>query len=386
MTNPFPKLDLELRVDQVGSLLRPQKLKDVYTRHGDGQADDDELRQVQDESVNELIAKQEAHGLSIFTDGEYRRLNFQDSFVESASGFIPKKPTLQFQESRTLGGEALQRWQPDSAKTDPALQYWRPIIERLRLAHNRPLAEWRYAAQLTKKPVKITLIATDRICENFHRQNSNTVYANADEYLTDVIAIERKMVQQLAEAGCPYVQMDAPSYTAYVDPRSLNKMKASRIDPIAQMERSMAADNAVIAGIDDLVFGIHLCRGNVRSMWHREGAYDAIAERLFNGLDHRRFLLEYDTERASGFEPLRFVPRNKTVVLGLVSTKVPKLEAADELKSKIDEASRFIPLEQLALSPQCGFSSNIVGNLITEDDQWRKLELVQTVATEVWGN
>jgi 5-methyltetrahydropteroyltriglutamate--homocysteine methyltransferase len=386
MTNPFPKLDLELRVDQVGSLLRPQKLKGVYTRHGDGRADDDELRQVQDESVNDLVAKQEAHGLSIFTDGEYRRLNFQDSFVESVSGFIPKKPTLQFQESRTLGGEALQRWQPDSAKTDPALQYWRPIIERLRLAHNRPLAEWRYAAQLTKKPVKITLIATDRICENFHRQNSNTVYANADEYLGDVIAIERKMVQQLAEAGCPYVQMDAPSYTAYVDPRSLDKMKASGIDPIAQMERSMAADNAVIAGIDDLVFGIHLCRGNVRSMWHREGAYDAIAERLFNGLDHRRFLLEYDTERAGGFEPLRFVPRNKTVVLGLVSTKVPKLEAADELKSKIDEASRFIPLEQLALSPQCGFSSNIVGNLITEDDHWRKLELVQKVATEVWGN
>ena len=159
----------------------------------------------------------------------------------------------------------------------------------------------------------------------------------------------------------------------------------SGIDPIAQMERSMAADNAVIARIDDLVFSIHLCRGNVRSMWHREGTYDAIAERLFNGLDHRRFLLEYDTERAGGFEPLRFVPKNKTVVLGLVSTKVPKLEAADELKCKIDEASRFIPLEQLALSPQCGFSSNIVGNLITEDDQWRKLELVQKVAKDVWG-
>lgn len=385
MTNPFLKLDLELRVDQVGSLLRPQKLKNVYTRHGDGQADDKELRLVQDESVNELIAKQEAHGLAIFTDGEYRRLNFQDSFVESVSGFIPKKQTLQFQESRTLGGEALQRWQPDSAKTDPALQYWRPFIGQLRLAHNRPLAEWRYAAQLTEKPVKITLIATDRICENFHRQNSNTVYAQADEYLEDVIAIERTIVQELAEAGCPYIQMDAPSYTAYVDPRSLDKMKASGIDPIAQMERSMAADNAVIAGIDDLVFGIHLCRGNVRSMWHREGAYDAIAERLFNGLDHRRFLLEYDTERAGGFAPLRFVPKSKTVVLGLVSTKVPKLETADELKRKIDEASRFIPLEQLALSPQCGFSSNIVGNLITEDDQWRKLELVQKVATEVWG-
>lgn len=159
-----------LHADQVGSLLRPQKLKDVYARHGDGAADDEELREIQDASVRELIAKQEARGLSILSDGEYRRLNFQDSFVDSVSGFIPKKPTLQFQESRTLGGEALQRWQPDSAKTDPALQYWRPIVERLRLAHNRPLAEWIAAARLTEKPVKVTLIATDRICENFHRQ------------------------------------------------------------------------------------------------------------------------------------------------------------------------------------------------------------------------
>jgi 5-methyltetrahydropteroyltriglutamate--homocysteine methyltransferase len=382
----YPRIDPDLRVDQVGSLLRPQKLKDVYTRHGDGQASDEELRQVQDESVDELVAKQEARGLSIFTDGEYRRLNFQDSFVESVSGFIAKKQTLQFQESRTIGGEILQRWQPDSAKTDPALQYWRPIVERLRLAHNRPLAEWRYAARRAKKPVKITLIATDRICENFHRQNSPGVYAGAGEYLADVIQVEQNIVRQLAEAGCPYVQMDAPSYTAYVDPRSIEKMKSSGIDPGAQMERSISADNAVIAGIDDVVFGIHLCRGNVRSMWHREGAYDAIAERLFNGLHHRRFLLEYDTERAGGFEPLRFVPKSKTVVLGLVSTKVPKLETADELKRRIGEASRFIPLEQLALSPQCGFSSNIVGNVITEDDQWRKLELVQNVAADVWGS
>jgi len=377
-------MNTNLRVDQVGSLLRPQNLKEVYTRHGNGRADDEELRKVQDESVNELIAKQELHGLSIFTDGEYRRLNFQDSFVESVSGFIPKKQTLQFQESRTLGGVALQRWQPDSAKADPALQYWRPIAERLKLADNRPLSEWRYAAQLTSQPVKITLIATDRIRENFHRQNAKGVYRDADEYLTDVIEIERTIVRQLADAGCPYVQMDAPSYTAYVDTRSLEKMKASGVDPIAQMERSMHADNAVMAGIPNVLFGIHLCRGNVRSMWHREGAYDAIAERLFNGLDHHRLLLEYDTERAGGFEPLRFVPKNKTVVLGLVSTKVPQLETADDLKRKLDNASRFIPLEQLALSPQCGFSSNIVGNLITEDDQWRKLELIQKVAAEVW--
>ena len=385
MTNQFLKLDLELRVDQVGSLLRPQKLKDVYTRHGDGRADDEELRQVQDESVTELIAKQESHGLSIFTDGEYRRLNFQDSFVESVSGFIPKKQTLQFQESRTLGGEALQRWQPDSAKSDPALQYWRPIAERLHLARNVPLHEWRSASALTKKPVKVTLIATDRICENFQRQNAAEVYASAEQYRSDVIAIEREIVSQLAEAGCPYIQHDAPSYTAYVDAKSLERMRALGIDPIRQMTESIEADNAVIEGIAGVTFGIHLCRGNVRSMWHREGGYDAIAERLFNGLKHDRFLLEYDTERAGTFEPLRFVPKDKIVVLGLVSSKVPELESTDELKRRIDEASRYIPLAQLALSPQCGFSSNIVGNLLGEEDQWRKLELIQQVALDIWS-
>ena len=375
----------ELRLDQVGSLLRPAALKDIYARYGDGTASDEELASVQDESVRRLIAKQEALGFPILSDGEHRRLNFQDSFVESVAGFIPKKQTMQFQESRTVGGEALQRWVPDSGKTDPALQYWRPITERLRLARNKPLEEWRLAAQLTQRPVKMTLISTDRICENFARQNSHGVYRDIMEYRADVIAIEHQIVGQLADAGCPYVQLDAPSYTAYVDAHSLERMRGAAIDPIAQMDRSIEADNAVIKGIRGVTFGIHLCRGNVRSMWHREGGYEPIAERLFNSLRHDRFLLEYDTDRAGGFEPLRFVPKGKTVVLGLVSTKVPDLESAEDLKRRIDAASHFIPLEQLALSPQCGFSSNIVGNLITEDDQWRKLELIQKVAVEVWG-
>jgi 5-methyltetrahydropteroyltriglutamate--homocysteine methyltransferase len=215
------KITKTSRVDQVGSLLRPSTLKDAYARHGDGEIGDGELTRVQEESVKELIAKQEAHGLSILTDGEFRRLNFQDSFVESVSGFISKKQTMQFQESHTVGGEALQRWVPDSQKTNPALQYWRPISERLRLARNVPLQEWRSASALTSKPVKVTLIATDRICENFQRQNTHGVYADDNEYRADVIAVEREIVSQLAQAGCPYIQHDAPSYTAYVDAKSL---------------------------------------------------------------------------------------------------------------------------------------------------------------------
>ena len=375
----------KIRVDQVGSLLRPKKLKDVYARHGRGAVSDGNLREAQDEAIHALMVQQEAHHLPVLTDGEYRRLNFQDSFVESVSGFVSEKQTLQFQENRTLGGQALQRWQPDSAITDPKLQYWRPITRRLRLNENQPLKEWRFAAKLTMKPVKVTLISPDRICENFERQNSSGVYVDLDEYLADVVSICRRLVTQLADAGCPYIQIDAPSYTSYVDAQSLEKMRAAGMDPVAKMERSIMADNAIIGGVNGVTFGIHLCRGNVRSMWHREGSYDAIAERLFNTLKHERFLLEYDTERAGGFEPLRFVPKDKIVVLGLVSTKVPALESPDELKRKIDEASRYLPLEQLALSPQCGFSSSIVGNLLSEDDQWRKFDLIRQVAAEVWG-
>ena len=374
-----------VRLDQVGSLLRPKKLKSVYERHGRGGASDVTLREAQDEAILSVIVQQQAHDLPVLTDGEYRRLNFQDSFVESVSGFVPEKQTLQFQQSRTTGGQPLERWQPDSAKTDPKLQYWRPIIQRLRLSENQPLKEWRFAAKLTNKPLKVSIISPDRILENFERQNVSGVYADREEYLADVVSICRRLVTQLADAGCPYIQIDAPSYTAYVDSQSIEKMRAAGVEPMAKMERSMMADNAVIGGVNGVTFGMHLCRGNVRSMWHREGGYDGIAERFFNTLKHDRFLLEYDTQRAGGFEPLRFVPKEKTVVLGLVSTKVPTLESAEELKRRIDEAARHLPLEQLALSPQCGFSSNIVGNLLSEDDQWRKFDLIRAVAEDIWG-
>jgi 5-methyltetrahydropteroyltriglutamate--homocysteine methyltransferase len=162
-------------------------------------------------------------------------------------------------------------------------------------------------------------------------------------------------------------------------------MRGRGEDPQANLERSLRADAAIVAGFPGVTFGVHVCRGNQRSMWHRQGSYDAIAEQLFSGLPHQRLLLEYDSERAGGFEPLRFVPRDKTVVLGLVSTKTAELESPDLLKRRIEQATHYLPLDQLALSPQCGFASDIVGNLLTEDDQWRKLELIQNVAGDIWG-
>jgi 5-methyltetrahydropteroyltriglutamate--homocysteine methyltransferase len=374
----------KIRVDQVGSLLRPEKLKEAWNRYGRGQAGDGELCRAQDEAIRDLVAKQERRNLPVLTDGEFRRLNFQDSFAESVTGFLPMNRTIEFHERRAAGGKPLTRWDRDNPDDDPSLFYWRPITERLRLVRNIPLEEFRFAQALTSRPVKITLICPDRVCEQFDRRNSASVYKGIEDFLTDVVAIEKEIVSGLIQAGCGYVQIDAPSYTSYVDPPSLARMRRSGEDPMAIMERSMKADNAIMAGFEGVTFGIHLCRGNQRSMWHREGSYDAIAERLFNTLNHHRFLLEYDTERAGGFEPLRFVPKDKVVVLGLVSTKISRVETADELKRGIEEASRYISIEQLALSPQCGFASNILGNLLSEEDQWRKFDVIQKVAAEVW--
>jgi 5-methyltetrahydropteroyltriglutamate--homocysteine methyltransferase len=222
-------------------------------------------------------------------------------------------------------------------------------------------------------------------------EGSRAVYANADAFLADVVAVQRQMVDELVAAGCDYIQIDEPSYTGYVDPPTLARMKAKGEDPMKNLRRAIEADNAVIAGAKGkAVTGLHICRGNRASMWHREGTYDGIAEELFSTLRFDRLLLEYDTARAGGFEPLRFVPKGPLgqapiVVLGLVTTKTGEVETVDGLRRRIEEASRFIDVGQLALSPQCGFASDVVGNLISEDDQKRKLEIVVETARQVWG-
>ena len=248
-----------------------------------------------------------------------------------------------------------------------------------------PLDEYLFVRDVANKPAKVSLIGPDRISQRFAYESSTAVYRDMDAFLSDVVAIERQIVTSLVGAGCRYVHIDAPGFTAYVDEPSLQQMRDRGEDPEQNLARSLEAEAAVIADYPGIVFGIHLCRGNQRSMWHREGTYDAIAERMFNELPHQRFLLEYDSPRAGSFEALRFVPKGRVVVLGLVSSKVPELESVDELKRRIDEASRFLALEQLAISPQCGFASDVIGNLLTADDQRRKLERVVEVARQVWG-
>ena len=372
-----------LRADQVGSLLRPEPLKQAFHQYTQGQIDAEALRRAQDDAIRELIVKEEQHGLPILTDGEYRRQGFQDSFAESVTGYdTGQDPQPAAPAAEVRPQEKIER---DLSAAGPAVRYRRPAKERLRLARNLPLEEYRFASKLSSRPVKVTLIGPDRISQRFAYERSRDVYADMDAFLADVVSIERQMVTELVDAGCRYVQIDAPGFTAYVDPPSLEQMRSRGEDPDANLNRSIAAENAVIAGFPGVTFGIHICRGNERSMWHREGHYDAIAERLFQGLNHHRLLLEYDTDRAGGFDPLRFVPKGKVAVLGLITTKEPRLEPAGELKRRIDEASHHLPLEQLALSPQCGFASGLEGNLLSEDDQWRKFDRIIETVAQVWG-
>ncbi|MBI2357486.1 MAG: methionine synthase [Deltaproteobacteria bacterium] len=376
----------KIRNDVVGSLLRPAHLKEARLRYDEEKISAAELRAVEDRAIREAVALQEEVGLAVVTDGEYRRLNFQDSFGASVSGFDARRSDLRFVEALSEKGKPLQRWEAAYQVRDgAAMLQRRPVKERLRLQRNLPLEEYQFVSRVAKKPAKVTLIGPDRISQRFDYQNSKAIYATMDEFMADVVRIERQMIQSLVDAGCRYIQIDAPGYTAYVDPPSLEAMRRRGEYPMENLARSLKADSEVLKGFTEATFAIHLCRGNQRSMWHREGTYDAIAEKLFTELNHDRFLLEYDSPRAGTFAPLRFMPKGKVVVLGLVSTKVPELERIDDLKRRIDGAQKYLPLEQLAISPQCGFASDVVGNLISEDHQKRKLEIVVETARQVWG-
>jgi 5-methyltetrahydropteroyltriglutamate--homocysteine methyltransferase len=372
----------KLRVDLIGSMLRPERLKNAFARFSSGTAQPDELRREQDEAIRELIAKQLAHRLPVVVDGEFRRTSFMESFSEVAG-------VEEWQSGVRTYHEVLARPDVNAPETrrgqDPILLNRKRVTQKLRLVRNQLLDDYRFAQELSDRPVKVSLIGPDRIQQCYDAAASLSVYPGTGQFLRDVVKVERQIVSELAEAGCRYIGIDAPGYTAYVDGPSMAAMRARGEEPMATMQRSIDADNEVIAGIDGVTFGIHICRGNRQSMWHREGHYDAIAERLFSGLKHQRLLLEYDTERAGSFEPLRFVPKGKIAVLGLITTKVPRVETVDELRRRIDEAARFLPLDQLAVSPQCGFASSLRGNLLSEDDQFRKLDVMLETAAKVWG-
>ena len=384
-----------LKADHVGSFVRPRALLAMHERLDRGDAGREELTQLEDALVRAVVAEQERIGFPVVNDGEFRRRNFQDSFGAAVSGYAApagREEYLRWQQGSR--SEREERVESGPQIAGPPVATRGPALRRLELVRNLPLEEYRSVAATAKTPGKVTLIGPDRIGQRFDWASSRGVYDGLDDFVDHVAAIEHEMVRQLADVGCPYVQIDAPGYTAYVDPPSLAAMRARGEDPEGNLARSIEADNKVIDGIDGVTFGVHVCRGNSRAVdpstgrmvpqWHREGHYDAVAERLFTGLHHQRLLLEYDSIRAGSFEPLRFVPKEKTVVLGLVTTKSTEIESVDGLKRRIEEASRYVPVEQLALSPQCGFASG-AGESLPEDVQWRKLEVILETASHVWG-
>jgi 5-methyltetrahydropteroyltriglutamate--homocysteine methyltransferase len=378
---------LGLRVDQVGSLLRPAALIDSFLSCAKGEITRSALDALVEQAVRDVVAKQEAIGFPIVTDGEYGRINWHVSFSQIEGWALDEaswrsflaNPAMRHEHERTntLGADAVQ-------------SYKTPATARLRLLSNFPLGEYRRLAAVATAPAKAMLMGPDRVSQMCDLPASQPTYESADAFLADVVAVQSRMVGELVEAGCPYVQLDEPSYTGYVDRATLERMRASGEDPMANLRRAVRASNAVVADhVGKAVFGIHICRGNRASMWHREGTYDGIAEELFSTLRFDRLLLEYDTARAGGFEPLRFVPKGPPgqapiVVLGLVTTKTGEVETVDALLRRIEEASRFIDTGQLALSPQCGFASGMSGNDLSHDQQWRKLEVILETARRVW--
>jgi 5-methyltetrahydropteroyltriglutamate--homocysteine methyltransferase len=370
------KLEL-LRVDHTGGFRKPDRLREVYLRFAQGQASQEEVRQIQDESVRALIAREEAHQLPVLSDGEYRRRQFQESFGEAVSGFNSLPGSVY------VGGPAeaapARRVESGPSGPGPAVLHRLPTTSRLQLVRNVPLEEYQFAAPLTERPVKVALVGPDRVSQRFEWENSADSYAGLDDFVEHVVQLQRQMVSELVEAGCPYIQLDEPGYTAYVDNSSLAKMRARGEDPRRNLERSIAADNAVFEGLPaSVTSGIHICRGGGATGYHRDGRYEAIAEQLFSQLRCQRLLLEYDTEQSGGFEPLRFVPKGTVAVLGLISTRVPEVESLDALQRRIEEASRYLPLEQLALGPRCGLG-------LPEESIWRKVDVMLETAARVWG-
>ena len=359
------------RADHIGSFLRPPEL--LAARRS---ATPERLRQIEDQHILRVLAKQKELGFLAATDGELRRRNFMSDFTDAVEGF-------------DLGNAVGRSWQGGASAAAPVSSVTGVVTSRLRQV--RPLTghELPFLKIHSPLPVKITLpSATQFPAISFQRGVTDKVYKDHSALLWDIVEIMKNELANLSVQGVTYIQIDAPRYSYYIDPQWRDWIKAElNIPPDIAFLEALRADNACFAAArgHGATLGIHLCRGNNRSHWYAQGGYDAIAEKLFNTLDVDRFLLEYDDDRSGTFEPLGFVPKGKTVVLGLVSSKTGGLEDPDTLARRIDEAARFVPIENLALSPQCGFASTAEGNLLSEDEQWAKLQLVADTVRRVWG-
>jgi 5-methyltetrahydropteroyltriglutamate--homocysteine methyltransferase len=357
------------RSDVVGSLLRPAYLKEAREQHEAGRLSDAAFKRVEDRAVDEAVALQIKAGVEMITDGEMRRYAFYGHLIDAVEGFD------------RLGGWAI----PFRNEQGEKLVLSRPVVVS-RLKRKRPMCaeEFTYLRARTDRPAKTTLISAQQGAAYYDGEKSRAAYPKIENYLADLVDILRDEVEELIRLGCTYIQIDSPQYTALLDPQLREGYRQRGNDPDRLLDLSIEMDNAVIGSHPGIVFGLHLCRGNNQSKFYAEGDYGPITK-VFRNTKFQRFLLEYDDQRSGGFEPLRQVPEDRTVVLGLVSSKKPALESKDELKQRIASAAAFVALERLALSPQCGFASTMEGNLLTPADQEAKLRLVAETAREVWG-
>jgi 5-methyltetrahydropteroyltriglutamate--homocysteine methyltransferase len=354
----------------VGSLLRPTYLAEARKQYEAGQLNASDFKTLEDRAVDEAIALQRAAGIEVITDGELRRYAFYGHLIDSLDGFDK------------LGGWAI----PFRDETGEQLVLKRPVVvEKLSWKRSMGSEEWVYLRSHTNLPGKITLLSAQQAAAYYDPEKSKGAYATRDAYLADIVHFSRHDVEELIRLGCTYIQIDAPQYAALLDPQMREGYRQRGSDPDKLIDLCIEMDNAIIDNHPGVTFGIHICRGNNQSKFYAAGDYEPIA-RIFKQTHFQRFLLEYDDERSGGFEPLRHVPDDRFVVLGLITTKKPRLETVEEVRERVEMASRYLPLERLALSPQCGFASTMEGNHLTFDDQRSKLELVTNVANEVWGN
>jgi 5-methyltetrahydropteroyltriglutamate--homocysteine methyltransferase len=358
--------------ETVGSLLRPPELIDARRQHAAGELGTPEFKRIEDSAVAAAVQLQEAAGLDVIADGEMRRETWLSPFSEGFAGF-----------ERSSG--VAMPWRDDSGQR-AELENRRPVVVERLQRRQSPLTEeeWVYLRGQTARPAKATMPGAEMAAAMYDEKLSRDAYPTRDDYHAHIVELLRWEVSELVRLGCRYIQLDSPQYGALTDPELREAFRERGSDPDAMIDAGIEMDNAIIGGFPGVTFGLHICRGNNVSKFYASGSYEPLT-RIFTRSRFGRFLLEYDDERSGGFEPLRDVPEDRVIVLGLVTTKKPRLEEPDALRGRIEDAARFVPLDRLALSPQCGFASVIAGNNISPAEQAAKLALVSDVATKVWG-
>jgi 5-methyltetrahydropteroyltriglutamate--homocysteine methyltransferase len=371
------------RADQIGSFLRPPNVLAARADHDAGRINAAHLKAIEDQAILDVLEMQRQAGIDVYSDGEFRRSWFSSAFADSIEGIITD-PDATFNPS----------WQGEygdqANATAAAIGFGEQIVaSKLRQVRRFTAHESKFLQQHAPGPFKITLPGVMTRAASWYRLGvTDKFYPKREDLVYEIAGMLRNEVRALIDEGIPYIQLDSLRYVIQLsDERTRQQLIEAGEDVETLLDETIAVDNFTLqdARGAGATIALHMCRGNNRSAWRSQGGYDVIAEKAFSQLHVDRFLLEYDTDRAGGFEPLRFVPDDKMVVLGLISSKDPRLESQDMLQRRIDEAAQYVPLDRLALSPQCGFASTAPGNQLTQDEQWRKLELVVDTARKVWG-